>query len=93
MVPVDAQGNLWFVRQYRHAAGKWLLELPAGTLEDGEDIESCAHRELREEIGMAAGKVQKIGEFYIAPGYSTEFLHIYSENPSSPCLAVMSSSR
>ena len=84
MVPVDAQGNLWFVRQYRHAAGKWLLELPAGTLEEGEDIESCAHRELREEIGMAAGKVQKIGEFYIAPGYSTEFLHIYLASDLSP---------
>lgn len=84
MVPVDDQGNLWLVRQYRHAAGKWLLEFPAGTLEAGEDIESCAHRELREEIGMAAGKVQKIGEFYIAPGYSTEFLHIYLASDLSP---------
>lgn len=84
LIPVDAQGNLWFVRQYRHATRKWLLEFPAGTLEAGEDIEGCAHRELREEIGMAAGKVQKIGEFYIAPGYSTEFLHIYLASDLHP---------
>lgn len=77
LVPVDDEGNLWFVRQYRHAAGEALLELPAGTTEPGEDLISCAHRELREETGMSAGEVSKIGEFYIAPGYSTEFLHIF----------------
>ncbi len=77
LVPIDAEGNLWFVRQYRHAAGKVMLELPAGTSEAGEEIESCAHRELREEIGMAAGKLQKLGEFYMAPGYSTEYLYIF----------------
>ncbi len=47
LVPVDAQGTLWLVRQYRHAAGKTMLELPAGTTEPDEDIESCARRELR----------------------------------------------
>ena len=77
LVPVDAEGNLWFVRQYRHAAGREMLELPAGTTERGEDIESCAHRELREEIGMAAGNIMKIGEFFIAPGYSTEYVYIF----------------
>ena len=77
LVPIDAEGNLWFVRQYRHAAGKVMLELPAGTTEAGEEIESCAHRELREEIGMAAGKLQKLGEFYMAPGYSTEYLYVF----------------
>ena len=77
LVPVDDEGSLWFVKQYRHAAGGVILELPAGTTEPGEDLDVCAHRELREEIGMAAGKIQKIGEFYIAPGYSTEFLYIY----------------
>jgi ADP-ribose pyrophosphatase len=77
LVPVDDEGSLWFVKQYRHAAGGVILELPAGTTEPGEDLEVCAHRELREEIGMAAGRIQKIGEFYIAPGYSTEFLHIF----------------
>jgi len=77
LVPVDEEGTLWFVKQYRHAAAEVMLELPAGTTEPGEDLDVCAHRELREEIGMAAGNLQKIGEFYIAPGYSTEFLTIY----------------
>ena len=77
IVPVDANGNLLFVRQYRHAAGVELLELPAGTLEPGEDPQVCAHREIREETGMAAGRLQKIGEFFLAPGYSTEYMHVY----------------
>jgi ADP-ribose pyrophosphatase len=77
ILPIDAQGKIWFVRQYRHAAGIELLELPAGTLEPGEDPEFCAQREIREEISMGAGKLQKIGTFYLAPGYSTEFMHIF----------------
>ncbi len=84
LVPVDAQGYLWFVRQYRHAVGKDMLELPAGTLEAGEDIEACAYRELREEIGMSAGTLQKIGEFYPAPGYSTECLYIFLASDLRP---------
>jgi ADP-ribose pyrophosphatase len=84
IVPVDDHGNIWFVRQYRHAAGEVLLELPAGTLEINESPEASAHREIREEIGMAAGKMNKIGEFYIAPGYSTEYLHIYIAEDLSP---------
>lgn len=77
IIPLDAQGQVWFVRQYRHAAGEILLELPAGTLEAGEHPELCARREIREEIGMAAGKLEKVGEFYLAPGYSTEYMHVY----------------
>jgi ADP-ribose pyrophosphatase len=84
LVPVDDEGNLWFVRQYRHAAGETLLELPAGTTEKGEDLVACAHRELREETGMSAREVSKIGEFFIAPGYSTEFLHIYLASDLRP---------
>ncbi|MCE9644361.1 MAG: NUDIX hydrolase [Chloroflexi bacterium] len=77
LVPVDKDGNLLFVRQYRHAAGKDLLELPAGTLEDGEDPALCAAREIREETGFAADQIEKIGDFYLAPGYSTEFMHVF----------------
>lgn len=77
LVPVDDTGRIWFVRQYRHAAGDVLLELPAGTIDPGEAPEACAAREVREEIGMAAGKLQHIGEFFLAPGYSTEYMHIY----------------
>jgi len=77
IIPVDAQGNLLFVRQYRHAARLDLLELPAGTLNEGEEPEACARREIREETGMAAGKLEHLGGFYLAPGYSTEFMHVY----------------
>lgn len=77
MIPVDEHGQIWFVRQYRHAAGKVLLELPAGTMEAGETPEASAHREIREEIGMAARELKELGGFFLAPGYSTEFLHIY----------------
>ena len=75
--PIDSDGMIWFVRQYRHAAGIDILEIPAGGLEDGETPEICAQREIQEEIGMGAGKLQKIGGFFLAPGYSTEYLHIY----------------
>ncbi len=77
LVPMDKNGRLLFVRQYRHAAGGALLELPAGTLEAGEDPAVCAARELREETGFAADNLEKIGDFYLAPGYSTEFMHVY----------------
>lgn len=77
ILPVDADGNLLFVRQYRHAAGMDLLELPAGTRDGEEPYEDCAAREIREETGMEAGKLQKLGEFYLAPGYSTEFMVVY----------------
>lgn len=77
IVPVDQAGNVLFVRQYRHATGMDLLELPAGTLEEGEDPVICAAREIREETGFAADKIEKIGDFYLAPGYSTEFMHVY----------------
>jgi ADP-ribose pyrophosphatase len=77
LVPVDAQNRVWFVRQYRHAAGEVLLELPAGTIEPGEPPLDCARREIREEIGMAAGRIELIGEYFLAPGYSTEFMHVF----------------
>lgn len=86
LVPLDSEGNLLFVRQYRHAAGKDLLELPAGTRDGEEPFEECAARELREETGLEAGYLQKVGEFYLVPGYSTEFMSVFlatelKENP------------
>lgn len=74
ILPFDEDGNIWFVRQYRHPTGGMLLELPAGTLEPGEAPEACAGREVREEIGMAAESLERIGEFYLAPGYSSEYM-------------------
>jgi len=77
IIPVDENGQMYFVRQYRHAAETDLLELPAGTLEVGEPPETAASREIREEIGMAAKNIRKIGSFYLAPGYSTELMHVF----------------
>jgi ADP-ribose pyrophosphatase len=77
LLPLDEQGRVLFVRQYRHAAGEGLLELPAGVMEEGETPEECARREIREETGMAAGSLRKLGEFFLAPGYSTEAMHVY----------------
>jgi ADP-ribose pyrophosphatase len=77
ILPLDANEQLFFVRQYRHAAGSELLELPAGTLDPEELPEDCAKREVREETGMSAGNLEHIGGFYLAPGYSTEYMHVY----------------
>ena len=77
LLPIDSQHNVLFVRQYRHAIGRDLLELPAGTLDDGEDPEACAQRELQEETGYRAGNIERIGGFYSAPGYCTEYLPTY----------------
>lgn len=77
IVPLDSEGRLLFVRQFRLGAGKDLLELPAGTLEPGEDPDACAAREIREETGMAAKLMKKLGTFYMAPGYSSEYMHVY----------------
>lgn len=77
VLPVDSKGQIWFVRQYRHPTSLEILELPAGTLEDGEEPKICANREIQEEIGMAAESLIKIGEFFMTPGYSTELMHIY----------------
>ena len=86
VIPVDDENNVLFVRQYRHAAKADLLELPAGTRDSDEPFEECAAREVREETGMEAEKLQKLGEFYLAPGYSTEFMAVFlatglKENP------------
>lgn len=77
IVPVDDEGRLWFVRQYRHPAGRTLLEFPAGTLEADEPPEECARRECREEIGMEPGEINLLGSYYLAPGYSSEENHLY----------------
>ncbi|MBN8656422.1 MAG: NUDIX hydrolase [Anaerolineae bacterium] len=77
IVPVDADGNILFVRQYRHAAGMDMLELPAGTRDGDEPFADCAAREIREETGMEAGKLIHVGSFYLAPGYSTEYMGVF----------------
>jgi ADP-ribose pyrophosphatase len=77
VVPVDDDGNVLFVRQYRRGADETLLELPAGTLGVGEDPDVCAARELEEETNRAARSIVKLGGFFSAPGFCTEYLHCY----------------
>ncbi|MFM8876920.1 MAG: NUDIX hydrolase [Anaerolineae bacterium] len=77
IIPFDGDGNLVFVKQYRHAAGMDMLELPAGTRDGDEPFEVCAAREIREETGMEAGKLIHVGSFYLAPGYSTEYMGVF----------------
>ncbi len=77
ILPIDEKGNIWFVEQYRLGSMNNLLELPAGVLNNGEEPETGAAREVREEIGLSAGKLQKLGEYYLAPGYSTEFMYAF----------------
>jgi len=78
LVPVDADGRLLLVRQYRHAAGAWLLELPAGGIDDRDAApEAAAQRELREETGFR-GTLRRLGGMFLAPGYSTEYQHIFA---------------
>ncbi len=76
-VPIDEQNRVLLVRQYRHPTGQRLLELPAGGLEPGEDPETTVRRELREEIGFSPGVIERVGGFYTAPGFLTEYLYLY----------------
>jgi ADP-ribose pyrophosphatase len=77
LVPVDQDGNIWFVRQFRLGAMQELLELPAGVMEENEAPELSAAREIREEIGMAAKELRELGQFYMAAGYSSEYMYVY----------------
>lgn len=77
IVPVDGDGTVHLVRQYRDAIGQQLLEVPAGKLDPGEDPADCARRELREELGLTAGKLTRLTAFYSSPGFCDEILHVF----------------
>ncbi|MFW6075282.1 MAG: NUDIX hydrolase, partial [Chloroflexota bacterium] len=77
ILPVDRAGNLILVRQYRYAVERELLEIPAGTREPGEPPRDCAIRELKEETGLSAGRIEWMTSFYVSPGWCTEELIIY----------------
>jgi ADP-ribose pyrophosphatase len=77
IMPVDENDQVYFVTQHRIGANKTLLELPAGVLDAGEVPRLCARREIREEIGMDAKQIQEVGGFYLAPGYSDEFMTVF----------------
>jgi ADP-ribose pyrophosphatase len=76
-VPMLGDGSIVLVRQHRQAAGGPLLEIPAGSVNTGEDIDECVRRELMEEIQLAPGKIQRLFSMFVAPGYSSEQIHVY----------------
>lgn len=86
IVPVDGEGNVILVRQYRLPASDTLLEIPAGGVDDGESVEEAAQRELQEETGYRAGRLERLTGFFVSPGYCTEVIHVFlatelSESP------------
>ena len=77
IVPVHDDSTVVLVRQYRHPAVRYLLEAPAGTLDNGERPESGAARELEEELGLVAGRLDKLSEFFVSPGFCEEKMWVY----------------
>lgn len=86
IVPLHEDGQISLVRQFRLPAGTHLLEIPAGTLEPGEDPLTCAERELQEEVGLFPGKLTSLGGIFLAPGYSSEYIHLYAASELSPSI-------
>ena len=84
IVAVDAGDNFLLVSQFRKPVEKELLEIPAGGINPGEDPETAVCRELREETGYLPEKVERLGGFYSAPGYCTEYLHLYLATELTP---------
>lgn len=77
IVALDAEGRVILVRQYRRPARRELWEIPAGTLEPGEDPAACAHRELAEETGFTADEILPLAGFYTSPGFCDEWMHLF----------------
>jgi len=77
VVAIDADDNALLVKQFRKPVEKELLEIPAGGINPGEDPEAAVQRELREETGYLPQKLERLGGFYSAPGYCSEYLYLY----------------
>jgi ADP-ribose pyrophosphatase len=77
IIAIDAEDNILLVRQFREAVEEELLEIPAGGIDAGEEAVAAVQREMGEETGYKPGKVERLGGFYSAPGYCTEYLHLY----------------
>lgn len=77
IVPIAEDGTVLMMRQYRHAVAEYLLEIPAGTIENGESPLDCAMRELEEETGYTAREFTEIAQVYIVPAYSDEKIYVY----------------
>lgn len=85
VVAIDRDHRICLLRQYRHAAGGWLWELPAGKLEPGEAPLVTAQRELAEEAGVRAGRIEPLGHALTTPGFSDEKIHLFRATELSVC--------
>jgi ADP-ribose pyrophosphatase len=88
VVAIDGKNNVLLVSQYREAVGKELLEIPAGGIDQDEDVETAVKREMQEETGYLPQKLESLGGYYLAPGYSTEYLHLYLASDLVPSRLV-----
>lgn len=77
LVPITEAGEVILVRQYRPAIGRWVWELPAGSLATGEEPDAAAMRECHEEIGLVPARLERLGAFYPTPGYCDELMNFY----------------
>jgi ADP-ribose pyrophosphatase len=84
IVPMKDEETVLLIRQYRHAAGGYILEIPAGTLRPGEDPGACAARELEEEIGFRPSALEPLAAFFTTPGFTDEVIHIYKATGLTP---------
>ena len=91
IVPLDEEGNVLLVRQYRLPVGRSLLELPAGGIDAGESVEEAVQRELQEETGQRAGQLERLGSFFVSPGYSDELMHLFLATGLEPSPLVADS--
>ena len=78
VVPFTGDDEVLLIRQYRHAAGGTIYEVPAGKLDAGEDPAVCAARELEEEAGQRAGRVERLGQIFTTPGFTDEVIHLFA---------------
>ncbi|MCY4417888.1 MAG: NUDIX hydrolase [Chloroflexi bacterium] len=84
VVPVDDDGNVLLVRQYRKPTESFLLEVPAGGIEEGEEPEESTRRELQEEIGHTAAELTRLTAFYLAPGWASEYMYAFLATGLTP---------
>jgi ADP-ribose diphosphatase len=84
VVPFASPDEVLLIRQYRHAAGGTILEVPAGKLDAGEDPATCAARELEEESGFRAGRLESLGRIWTTPGFTDEVIHLFAAFDLSP---------
>jgi ADP-ribose pyrophosphatase len=84
IVPFVTPDDILLIRQFRYAAGGFILEVPAGTLNPGEEPEACARREVEEEAGHRAGRLERLASIYTTPGFTDEVIHLWAAYDLTP---------